>query len=184
MELKNILKNGTSIRSSGTTGPAKEIHQSPEKIKKANQVARDVQRITSSSKVYTVCKLDHAGGLLAQTLPASLGIDPSVATQAAQATHSWAQRNPNTAKFLTNVGTGVATSVATGYAMQQIAGDPEETGSMAGLRTEGASSFDPLRVYAAERGIADSDISKYFTFGNTAEAGNMPLFQQQTIGVA
>ena len=121
---------------------------------------------------------------LAQTVPASLGIDPSVATQAAQATQSWAQRNPNTAKFLTNVGTGVATSVATGYAMQQIAGDPEETGSMAGLRTEGASSFDPLRVYAAERGIADSDISKYFTFGNTAEAGNMPLFQQQTIGVA
>lgn len=118
---------------------------------------------------------------LAQTVPASLGIDPSVATQATQ---SWAQRNPRTADFLTNVGTGVATSVATGYAMQQIAGDPEETGSMAGLKTEGASSFDPLRVYAAERGIADADISKYFTFGNTAEAGNMPLFQQQTIGVA
>ena len=102
----------------------------------------------------------------------------------AKAMDTWSQRNPNTAKFLTNVGTGVATSVATGYAMQQIAGDPEETGSMAGLRTEGASSFDPLRVYAAERGIADADISKYFTFGNTAEAGNMPLFQQQTIGVA
>jgi len=121
---------------------------------------------------------------LAQTVPASLGIDPSVAKQATQATQSWAARNPKTASFLTKVGTGVATSVATGYAMQQIAGDPEETGSMAGLRTEGASSFDPLRVYAAERGIADSDISKYFTFGNTAEAGNMPLFQQQTIGVA
>ena len=121
---------------------------------------------------------------LAQTVPSALGIDPSVATQATQATQSWAARNPRTAEFLTNVGTGVATSVATGYAMQQLAGDPEETGSMAGLRTEGASSFDPLRVYAAERGIADSDISKYFTFGNTAEAGNMPLFQQQTIGVA
>jgi len=102
----------------------------------------------------------------------------------AKAMDTWSQRNPNTAKFLTNVGTGVATSVATGYAMQQLAGDPDETGSMAGLRTEGASSFDPLRVYAAERGIADADISKYFTFGNTPEAGNMPLFQQQTIGVA
>jgi hypothetical protein len=121
---------------------------------------------------------------LAQTVPSALGIDPSVATQATQATQSWAARNPRTAEFLTNVGTGVATSVATGYAMQQLAGDPEETGSMAGLRTEGASSFDPLRVYAAERGIADADISKYFTFGNTPEAGNMPLFQQQTIGVA
>ena len=107
----------------------------------------------------------------------------AASSNAAKATQSWAARNPKTAEFLTNVGTGVATSVATGYAMQQIAGDPEETGSMAGLRTEGASSFDPLRVYAAERGIADSDISKYFTFGNTAEAGNMPLFQQQTIEV-
>ena len=119
--------------------------------------------------------------ILAGQNPATVA---AASSNAAKATQSWAQRNPNTAKFLTNVGTGVATSVATGYAMQQIAGDPEETGSMAGLRTEGASSFDPLRVYAAERGIADADISKYFTFGNTAEAGNMPLFQQQTIGVA
>ena len=70
MELKNILKNGTSISSSGTTGPAKQIYQSPEKIKRANKVARDVQKITNTSKIYTVCKLDHAGGLLAQTLPA------------------------------------------------------------------------------------------------------------------
>ena len=93
---------------------------------------------------------------------------------------SWAKRNPMTASFLTGAGT-VATSVASGYALHQLTA-PEETGSMAGLKTEKASDFDPIRVYAAERGIADSDISKYFTFGNTAEAGNMPLFQQQTIG--
>ena len=77
MELKNILKNGTSISSSGTTGPAKQIFQSPEKIKYANQAARDVQKITNTSKIYTVCKLDHAGGLLAQTLPA-IEIDAEV----------------------------------------------------------------------------------------------------------
>jgi hypothetical protein len=119
--------------------------------------------------------------ILAGQNPATVA---AASSNAAKATQSWAARNPKTAKFLGTVGTGVATSVATGYAMQQIAGDPEETGSMAGLKTEGASSFDPLRVYAAERGIADADISKYFTFGNTVEAGNMPLFQQQTIGVA
>ena len=119
--------------------------------------------------------------ILAGQNPATVA---AASSNAAKATQSWAARNPKTASFLGTVGTGVATSVATGYAMQQIAGDPEQTGSMAGLRTEGASEFDPLRVYAAERGIADSDISKYFTFGNTAEAGNMPLFQQQTIGVA
>ena len=77
MELKNILKNGTSISSSGTTGPAKQIYQSPDKIKHANQAARDAQKITSTSKIYTVCKLDHAGGLLAQTLPA-IEIDAEV----------------------------------------------------------------------------------------------------------
>jgi len=70
MELKNILKNGTNISTSGTTGLAKDIFQSPEKIKHANKIAREVQKITSSSRVYTVCKLNHAGGLLAQTLPA------------------------------------------------------------------------------------------------------------------
>ncbi len=70
MALKNILKNGTSIKTSGTTGPPKNLFQSPEKIKFANKVARDVQKITNTSKVYTVCKLDHAGGLLAQTMPA------------------------------------------------------------------------------------------------------------------
>jgi hypothetical protein len=117
---------------------------------------------------------------LASTVPAGLGIEPSVVEKATQ---SWAARNPKTAAFLSTVGTGVATSVATGYAMQQLAGDPELQGSMAGLRTEGATDFDPLRIYAAERGIADTDISKYFTFSNTPEGGNMPLFSQETIGV-
>ena len=81
------------------------------------------------------------------------------------------------------VATGTATAVLSGAAMAAIQGDPDPSGNPQGLRTEGATQFDPLRVYAAERGIADTDISKYFTFGNTASAGNMPLFQQQTIGV-
>ena len=121
--------------------------------------------------------------ILAGQNPATVA---AASSNAAKATQSWATRNPKTAAFLSGAGTvatQVGASVAAGYAMHQLTA-PDETGSMGGLRTEGASSFDPLRVYAAERGIADSDISKYFTFGNTAEAGNMPLFQQQTIGVA
>ena len=102
----------------------------------------------------------------------------------AEAGSRFATNYPKTSAFLGSVGTGVATSVATGYAMQKIAGDPDLTGSMSGLRTEGSSDFDPLRVYAAERGIADSDISKYFTFSNTYEGGNMPLFQQETLQVS
>ena len=104
----------------------------------------------------------------------------AVVAPSANAMDTWAKRNPMTAAFVTGAGT-TAMSVASGYALHQLTA-PEETGSMAGLRTEKASDFDPIRVYAAERGIADSDIYKYFTFGNTPEAGNMPLFQQQTIG--
>ena len=74
MELKetlsNILKNGTTLKSSGTTAPQKEIFQSPEKLYHANAIAVNSQNITEKSKIYTVCKMAHAGGLLAQTLPA------------------------------------------------------------------------------------------------------------------
>lgn len=56
--------------SSGSTGPQKKLWQSAEKIKEANKVCREVQSIDKDSKIYTVCKIDHAGGLLAQTLPA------------------------------------------------------------------------------------------------------------------
>ena len=74
MEQKNslveILKNGIELSTSGTTGSKKKIFQSPYKLKSANEVARDCQKISSKSKIYTVCKMEHAGGLLAQTLPA------------------------------------------------------------------------------------------------------------------
>ena len=70
MNLIKILNEGTTIYTSGTTGPSKPIHQPVAKIKSANKVARDVQMITKDSKVYTVCSMDHAGGLFAQTLPA------------------------------------------------------------------------------------------------------------------
>ena len=79
MELKSILKNGIELKSSGTTGPAKTIYQTPEKLKAANRAAVDSQELTSNSNVYTVCKTQHAGGLLAQTLPAySIGADITI----------------------------------------------------------------------------------------------------------
>jgi len=65
-----ILKNGIELSSSGTTGSPKQIYQSPSKLKNANKVARECQKISSKSKIYTICKMEHAGGLLAQTLPA------------------------------------------------------------------------------------------------------------------
>ena len=69
-KLNDILTNGITIYSSGTTGDPKPIFQSPEKLNACNSIARGIQAIRPESKIYTVCTLDHAGGLLAQTLPA------------------------------------------------------------------------------------------------------------------
>lgn len=69
-DYQQMLSNGTTIYSSGTTDQPIAYFQPPDKIKIANEIARFRQQISKSSKIYTCCKLTHAGGLLAQTLPA------------------------------------------------------------------------------------------------------------------
>ena len=70
LNFQNILDNGIFMNTSGSTGRPKTLFQSPKKLKAANAVAREVQKIDTRSKILTVCTLRHAGGLLAQTLPA------------------------------------------------------------------------------------------------------------------
>ena len=70
LNFSNILKNGVKITSSGTTGPQKTIFRTPENLKACNKVAIDSQKLAPSSKVLTVTRMTHAGGLLLQTLPA------------------------------------------------------------------------------------------------------------------
>ena len=70
MDVQKILSEGIALRTSGTTGRPKELFQTPAKLKAANITAIDSQELTKNSRVYTVCKVAHAGGLLAQTLPA------------------------------------------------------------------------------------------------------------------
>jgi hypothetical protein len=85
-----------------------------------------------------------------------------------------------------NVGTGVATQVATGAAMQYIQGDPEQEGSMARAAYEGSTDMDPLRIYASEQGINTDSIYQHMLYGNQDPStlyGN-ELYRQQTIGVA
>ena len=77
--LYKILNTGTVITSSGTTGTSKKVFQPVEKLQENNKIAIDVQKITKKSKILTVCRMTHAGGLLAQTLPAfSIGADYTV----------------------------------------------------------------------------------------------------------
>jgi len=70
IDFAQIMKDGITISSSGTSGESNLYFQNPAKLRAANKVAREAQQITKSSKVYTCCKTTHAGGLLAQTLPA------------------------------------------------------------------------------------------------------------------
>ena len=69
MNYDKIFQEGITIYSSGSSGESKPYFQPPAKIKAANEVARKVQGITSDSKIYTIMKMTHAGGLFAQTLP-------------------------------------------------------------------------------------------------------------------
>lgn len=67
---KKIYSNGIVLESSGSTGPKKKIFQTPKKLQASRDVCLDAQNITKTSRIYTVCKISHAAGLLAQTLPA------------------------------------------------------------------------------------------------------------------
>lgn len=67
---KTLLTNGFELKTSGTSGNPKTIFQTPEKLFAANRIALDAQKITRKSRILTVCSMSHAGGTLAQTLPA------------------------------------------------------------------------------------------------------------------
>lgn len=89
-------------------------------------------------------------------------------------------------EVIKDVGTEVATQVATGAAMQYIQGDPEQRGSMSGAAYEGAEFMDPLKIYAAQQGISTDSIYEHMMYGNadpSTQYGN-ELYRQQTIGVA
>lgn len=67
---RQYLEEGFTLSSSGTSGSPKSIFQTPEKLAAANRIAIEAQGITPDSRVLTVCRMTHAGGALAQTLPA------------------------------------------------------------------------------------------------------------------
>lgn len=76
VNFQHVLDNGVSITSSGTTGTPKTIFRSPENLRKVIEAAIDAQQLTKSSRIYTVTRMTHAGGLLTQSLPGyTLGCD-------------------------------------------------------------------------------------------------------------
>ena len=76
IDYADILQNGVTISSSGTTGEPKQIFRTPKNLRASIKVALDAQQLTQRSRVLTVTRMTHAGGLLTQTLPAySIGAD-------------------------------------------------------------------------------------------------------------
>lgn len=89
--------------------------------------------------------------------------------------------------FVSNVGTNVVSSVFTGAAMQSIQGDPDATGAIGSSgRQEGASNFDPLRIYAAANNMDIASIYNQPMYGNVDPSSmyGSELYNQQTVGVA
>lgn len=70
--LLDVIDNGITIKTSGSSGEPKEVYQSPAKIKADALNAIEVQEITKDSSVYTCLSLERAGGLFAQSIPALL----------------------------------------------------------------------------------------------------------------
>ena len=79
IDYANILQNGVEISRSGTTGTPKMVLRTPDNLQACIDIAVDAQQLVRSSKVLTVTRMTHAGGLLAQTLPAySIGAEFTV----------------------------------------------------------------------------------------------------------
>jgi acyl-coenzyme A synthetase/AMP-(fatty) acid ligase len=70
LDYEQIMSDGISISSSGTTGSPKIIYRSPENLNSCLPTLCTGQNISKNSRVYTVTRLTHAGGSLLQTLPA------------------------------------------------------------------------------------------------------------------
>ena len=103
-------------------------------------------------------------------------------TTAAAEKLSLTAKYPKTTAFLAGAAGSAANAVFGGYVNSLMAGDETGRGG-AGIGEEGGSRKDPISIYSNELNINPDDYSKHFTFGNIIEAGNMPLFQQETLKV-
>ena len=68
----DIIEDGITIQTSGSSGEPKSIYQSVDKIFTDADNCVKIQDINAFSDVYTCLNLNKAGGLFAQTIPAML----------------------------------------------------------------------------------------------------------------
>ena len=86
--------------------------------------------------------------------------------------------------FALKTGTGVAASVASGYAQSELMSG-EASGTMTGLSNESKEYQDALKVYADGAGFNMGDIYGQMTYGTADPVYqiNSELYRQQTVGM-
>jgi len=100
----------------------------------------------------------------------------------AAANQSFIERNPLTTSFVSGAASAISHTALNAYASYLM---KDKTGREGGKQgDERAAGYDPIKVFSNDLDINVNDFTKHFTFGNTLETGNMPLIQQQTIGIA
>jgi len=139
--------------------------------------------IGTSSGVVGTQITGGATAQLSQTVPSALGVSPVEATASVAEKLSLTEKYPKTTAFLSSAAGSAANTVFGAYVNSLMT--PTDTRGREGgtLGEEGASRRDPIGIYSNALDINPNDFTKHFTFGNTVETGNMPLFQQQTVEV-
>jgi len=177
----------TGLTDAASKGVVKDPTQAGEILKRSGMTPEEISSLNSAElQGAAQAYVDTKGGVGTFTMAdvdAARATTNTTVVSASPKTGFW---QSGAGEVIKSVGTGVATQVATGAAMQYIQGDPEQQGSMSGAAYEGAEFMDPLKVYAAQQGINTDSIYEHMMYGNADPStmyGN-ELYRQQTIGVA
>jgi len=157
---------------SNTTGPTTLLSQ--------EQAAASAAK-TAGASPETMAYIKQKSATTAATYGVPAADIATAGFPKAKVAESFASKHPLTTSFLAGAATTTGAAILNGYIGSQFQEDPRVSPS--GKDHEGSSRFNPLQIYAAEQGIDYGDMDKYFTFNNIGDTSNMPLFQQQTIGI-
>ncbi len=168
---------------SGLITPESVIQQAstPTTLLSQEQAANAAAQAAGASKE-TVAYLQQKSANTAATYGVSSSEIATAGLPTGTATQSLTEKYPKTTAFLQGAGTSVANTVFSAYTNSLLAGD-ERGRAGAGIGEEAGRRKDPVSIYSNALNINPDDYSKHFTFGNIIEAGNMPLFQQETLKV-
>tara|TARA_R100000995_G_scaffold63356_1_gene32719 strand:- start:3278 stop:4210 length:933 start_codon:yes stop_codon:yes gene_type:complete len=178
----------TGLTDAATKGIVQDPTQAAEILKRSGMTPEEISSLSGAElEGAAQAYVDTQGGVGAFSMEDVEKSRSFVNESVAYASPSNKFLDTGAGKFVSNVGTSVATNVFTGAAMQSIAGEPDPTGVERGPGgQERAGAFDPLRIYAAENSINVNDIYNQALYGNVDPSSiyGSELYSQETVGVA